>query len=332
MAFEGFTHLPVDFAQALDAFVECSVYAGLTPFVYYFHVNHTEGPKKWYIGTCRGEVVKVYLPARALLYRWGIREDGSPGTFNGDKVIINADVRFEVGSDVTVGFGHLALLDEIRATVENSPNSEVIFEAGTHIGYMYTPDQDFESLDFVVSDQSVDSGLTEDPNDWWNVRVNPLDYFTEENRQLILDAYQGTYNMLVAQGTTPYSDMEDSRLNINKQDQIWGIWFKDDLDHAFGVDQGTAWAVISFLDKADFNQETYWRTLQEFPTMSGLFVEKGRTTEVVGNPLYEGQPIGANKFYMFSGTAASGVGTLRGGLRACASRVLLEIRCSAEHR
>ena len=148
LAFEGFTHLPVDFAQALDAFVECSVYAGLTPFVYYFHVNHTEGPKKWYIGTCRGEVVKVYLPARALLYRWGIREDGSPGTFNGDKVIINADVRFEVGSDVTVGFGHLALLDEIRATAEDSPNSEVIFEAGTHIGYMYTPDQDFESLDF----------------------------------------------------------------------------------------------------------------------------------------------------------------------------------------
>ena len=136
LEFNGFTHLPVDFAAALDAFVGCSIYAGLTPFVYYYHVNHTEGPKKWYITTCRGEVVKVYLPARALLHSRGIGEDGSPVSFNGDKVIINTAVRIEVGSDVTVGFGHLALLAEIRAAVEDSPNGEVIFEAGTHIGYM----------------------------------------------------------------------------------------------------------------------------------------------------------------------------------------------------
>ena len=95
-------------------------------------------------------------------------------------------------------------------------------------------------------------------------------------------------------------------MTINKQDQIWGIWFKEDLAGSFGINQGTAWAVISFLDKADFNQETYWRTLEEFPTMSGLFVEKGRE-DAVGTPLYEGLPNGANKFYMLSGPDASGV-------------------------
>ena len=118
-----------------------------------------------------------------------------------------------------------------------------------------------------------------------------------------MEAYQPTYETLLELGTFPYSDIEDSRQNINEQDTIWGVWFKDDL---VDVGDGSAWSVVNLVKKADLHQATYWRTLQEFPTMSGLFVEEARG-EAVGQPLYEGQPIRLSKFYIISGNDMAGV-------------------------
>ena len=52
-------------------------------------------------------------------------------------------------------------------------------------------------------------------------------------------------------------------------------------------------------------QATYWKTLEEFPTMSGLFVEQSRA-EVQGNQLYEGQPLRRSKFHILSGRKKKG--------------------------
>ena len=63
---------------------------------------------------------------------------------------------------------------------------------------------------------------------------------------------------------------------------------------------------MSLVKKADLHQTTYWKTLEEFPTMSGLFVEQSMV-EVVGKPLYEGQPIRRSKFHILSGNERFGV-------------------------
>ena len=242
------------------------------------------------------------------MHQWAIRafggEEGIEGQFNGEKVLINVQVLFDVSPEITVFYMHLTLRDEIRATVQDSPNAYVMFDAGTHIGYIYPPPtSSFYTLDFGVQDQNMDAGLTRDPKEWWNTSVNPLDYFVDDLRKSILEAYRPTYDTLVEVGTFPYSDIEDSRQNINEQGTIWGVWFKDDL---IDVWDGSAWSVVNLVKKAELHQATYWRTLQEFPTMSGLFVEEARG-EAVGQRLYEGQPIRLSKFYIISGNEMVGV-------------------------
>ena len=100
----------------------------------------------------------------------------------------------------------------------------------------------------------MDAGLTRDPKEWWNTRVNPLDYFVDDLRKSILEAYRPTYDTLVEVGTFPYSDIEDSRQNINEQGTIWGVWFKDDL---IDVWDGSAWSVVNLVKKAELHQATY---------------------------------------------------------------------------
>ncbi len=127
-----------------------------------------------------------------------------------------------------------------------------------------------------------------------------------------MEAYQPYYDSLVEEGTTPYSDIEDSRGSINHQDTIWGVWFKDDLGNAWDY-RDTYWWAVNLVKKEDLHQETYWKTLQEFPTMSGLFVEAA-DKEVVGKPLYEGQPNGRSKFFILSGSDTAGVARIEEGL------------------
>jgi len=242
------------------------------------------------------------------LFDWGIQavgsEGGKEGHFNGEKVLINVNAQFDVSSDITIFYMHLTLRDEIIAMVRNSPNNVKFFEAGTHIGYMYwPPPSSYYSLDFGVLDRNVNSELTHYPKHFLNIRANPLDYFTDELRKIVLEAYQETYDTLVEKGVTPYSDIEDSRANFNIQDEIWGLWFKDDLLEAW---DGSAWSIITLVKNADLHQETYWKTFEEFPTMAGLFVEQS-TGEVVGKPLYEGQPLRRSKFHILSGNDRVGV-------------------------
>ena len=221
---------------------------------------------------------------------------------NGEKVIIDVGANFDVSPDIYVFYEHLALRDEIRAAVQDSPKGYAVFDAGTHIGYIYWPPSFYyAALDFGVSDRNIDSGLIT-----YSFNANPLDYFTDELRESILEAYQPYYDSLVEEGTTPYSDIEDSRMGINHQDTIWGVWFKDDLGNAWDY-RGTYWWAVNLVKKEDLHQETYWKTLQEFPTMSGLFGE-GAGKEVVGKALYEGQPIGrSSQFFILSGNGIAGV-------------------------
>ena len=188
--------------------------------------------------------------------------------------------------------------------VKDFPESQVAFDAGTHIGYVYTPPPySVYTLDFGVNDRDMDAGLSQNPDIGWNTQVNPLDYFNEDLRKSILEAYQPLYDSLVRRGTFPYSDIEDSRQDINEHDTIWGVWFKDDL-----VDMwvGSAWSVVNLVKKANLHQATYWKTLEQFPAMSGLFVED-TDEKLVGNPLYEGQPIGDSRFYILAGNNVAGV-------------------------
>ena len=67
----------------------------------------------------------------------------------------------DVSPEITVFYMHLTLRDEIRATVQDSPNAYVIFDAGTHIGYIYPPPtSSFYTLDFGVQDQNMDAGFS----------------------------------------------------------------------------------------------------------------------------------------------------------------------------
>jgi len=305
--FEGFTHMPVDFHSVLRTTSSCVDAPRLFPFFNYLNTNHAEGPKKWYIYTCPWEVVKVYLPAKAILHHYSIRaynsEEGKEGHYNGEKVLINVQAWFNVSPSIQVFYMHLTLRDEINKMVQNSQDGYVVLDAGTHIGYIYNPPHPHYSLDFGVEDLDKDSGQTQDPRFWLNIRVNPLDYFTQEVRQSILEAYQPVVDYMVAKGTFAYSDLEDSRQNINEQDTLWGVWFKDDLKSAWG---GSAWSVVNIVKKVYLHPKTYWRTLQQFPTMSGLFVEQARGG-VVGKPLYQGQPMGYNKIFILSGNELAGV-------------------------
>ena len=72
-------------------------------------------------------------------------------------------------------------------------------------------------------DRDFDGGLTPFPGHFLNTRANPLDYFTDDLRISILEAYQTTYDTLVEEGVTPYSDIEDSRANFNQPNTIWGL-------------------------------------------------------------------------------------------------------------
>ena len=135
--------MPVDFHAVLCATSTCTDLPRITPFFNYDNTNHAEGPRNWYITACPGDIVQVYLPAKGILHEWAIRDSGSEedmeGHLNGEQMLINLQVRFEVSPAITVFYMHLTLREEIRAMVQESPNGYVIFDAGTHIGYIYRP-------------------------------------------------------------------------------------------------------------------------------------------------------------------------------------------------
>ena len=126
-------------------------------------------------------MVKVYLPAKGILFERGIRatasEPGKEGRFNGEKVLLNVQAWFEVSSEITVFYMHLTLRDEIKAMVQDSPSGYFIFDAGTHIGYMYNwpPPDSYQSLDFGVEDRDIDRGLAQSARHRLNTRAKRLD-------------------------------------------------------------------------------------------------------------------------------------------------------------
>ncbi len=168
----GFTYSPIIFNQTLVEEPSCTSGTMLMPFFNYLNTNHAEGPKKWYIKACAGDPVKVYLPSKALLRKHSINVSSNEGIYNGQKVITDVKVYFEVSPDISLFFMHLTLLADVKSQVEKSLTEYSVLETGTHIGYLYAPNQTRYSLDFGVEDKSVDPELTSYDDHWWNIREN----------------------------------------------------------------------------------------------------------------------------------------------------------------
>ncbi|MDP7628818.1 MAG: hypothetical protein QF530_13060 [SAR202 cluster bacterium] len=315
----GFTHAPVDFQLLMSEDSLCPYYPALQPFFNYFIPSHTEGPKKWYLGTCSEDPVKVYLPVKALLRDGGIRiyadevtggSEGARTAYDGHQILSDVQAYFEASMDVTVFFMHLTLLEQIKSSVEESDRGYVVLEAGTHIGYLKSPDaydMDYNVVDFGVSDKRVNAGLTENDDHWWDIRANPFDYFSEEVKGSILAAYKPVYDRMAREGTYPFTDIEDSRLNLNENGRIWGTWFKDDLSNGFdGAVWASDWSLIHFTKTDDLARETFWKYLEEHSGLSGLLVEANRL-DAVGKRLYNGRPNGKSGYYLLSGSDSSGL-------------------------
>jgi len=293
-----FTQFPVDLASLFSA----RRYPGaspITPFFNYDNTAHAEGPRKWYIYGSQTEPLKVFLPTSASLQLHGLRNSEGSGelTVNKEKVRSNMNVTFQVDKDRSFFFMHLCLRETIARRVEQAEGRAVTFEAGTHIGYIHNPP--WNSLDFGVENRRRNSGMAADPNLWWNLRANPLDYFEPELRNQILQAYRPVLARLREDGTVPYSDLRDSRGNIQLTGTLWGVWFKDDLDDPFRQHL-VNWSIISLVPKQMLHRDTYWKALDEDPDHTGLLTENGQGQRL-GRPLYAGDPLGRNRFYLLSG-------------------------------
>ena len=315
----GFTHTPVDFQQLMSEESLCPSYPALQPFFNYFIPSHTEGPKKWYLATCSEDPVKVYLPVKALLRERGLRvytdevvggSEGVTTVYDGNNVLSDVQAYFEASADLTVFFMHLTLLEQVKSLLDDSDQGYVVLEAGTHIGYLKSSDayeMDYDVIDFGVLDKRANAELTKYDDHWWNIRVNPLDYFSEDARQSILAAYKPVYDRMASEGIHPFTDIEDSRLNLNENGKIWGTWFKNDLSNGFeGATSASAWSVIHFTKTDDLQRETFWKYLEQHPELSGILIEANRL-EAVGQRLYAGQPYGKSGYYLLSGDESSGL-------------------------
>ena len=315
----GFTHTPVDFQQLMSEESLCPSYPALQPFFNYFITSHTEGPKKWYLATCSEDPVKVYLPVKALLRERGLRvytdevvggSEGVTKVYDGNNVLSDVQAYFEASADLTVFFMHLTLLEQVKPLLDDSDQGYVVLEAGTHIGYLKSSDayeMDYDVIDFGVLDKRANAELTKYDDHWWNIRVNPLDYFSEDARQSILAAYKPVYDRMASEGIHPFTDIEDSRLNLNENGKIWGTWFKNDLSNGFeGATSASAWSVIHFTKTDDLQRETFWKYLEQHPELSGILIEANRL-EAVGQRLYAGQPYGKSGYYLLSGDESSGL-------------------------
>jgi hypothetical protein len=318
----GFTHTPVDFQQLMSKESLCPYYPVIQPFFNHLVTNHAEGPKKWYLATCSDDPVKVYLPAKALLSKDGVRvyrdvvsggSEGARTIYDGEEVLYDVQLSLGVSEDIKIFFMHITLLESIRSLVNNSDVGYVILDAGTHIGYLKSPEvygMDYSVIDFGVEDRRVDAGLTGYDDHWWNIRANPLDYFVEEVRESILKAYQPVLQEMMNDGEQPFTDLEDSRSNINENGKLWGTWFKDDLPNAFdSATSGAAWSIIHWTKTDDLSKETSWKFLGRHPDLSGIFIESDRL-ETVGKRLYAGEPTGRNLFFILSGNDSDGIGRM----------------------
>ena len=76
--------------------------------------------------------------------------------------------------------------------------------------------------------------------------------------------------------------------DVSNQENIetgvfWGTWFKADSSGAFR--SAAAWSVIHVTKTQDLSAETYWKTLEEHPDLSGILLESKRSP-LVGKGLY----------------------------------------------
>ena len=312
----GLTHAPVNFTELMSETSRCADYLPIQPYFNHFIVSHTEGPKKWYLATCSNDPFKVFMPATVIVHKMGgINFDGqsqedsadtSASFYDGNEIIYDTQIWGQASENVTIFFMHLALLNSIYSALNNSEEHFIVIEAGTHIGYIKNHESyemEHQVIDFGVEDKEFDAGLTTSES-WWNHRVNPLDYFSDDIQNSLRASYQAIYPELVEDGTHPFTDLEDSRANLNSDGEIWGTWFKADSEG--GLSYAPAWSVIHLTKTQDLSLETYWKTLESNPGLSGILLESKRAP-LVGKGLYSGPPAGKNKIFIESGQFSAGV-------------------------
>lgn len=253
-----FTHLPVDVATLRD----------WSPFYNYDNTSHAEGPRKWYLYG-PDEPIDVYLPVDARLVSV---DAGKAVEVNGETCRLDVNARFRVNDDVTIFFMHLCFREEIKRG--DHP-------AGTHIGYVHFPP--WNSLDVGVEDARHGAH-------WLARRSNPYDYFTPELQKQIRNAYAPMQARMKEREDVPYSDITDSRRDVDRPGELWGIWFRADLRDPFGA-HWVNWAIVNFMPADALHAET-WRTEAD-----GVFAENGgdsgkREAEDRGRRVYAGGPFG----------------------------------------
>ena len=323
--YTGFTHTPVDFNHLFSEEARCSNhYLAIQPYFNYYITSHAEGAMKWYLATCSDKPTKIYLPVTVLLHkevngrRGSIRifrdtvtggSEGTLATYDGHNVLMDVQLYAQASEDITVFFMHLTLLEEIKEMVDESDTDYLILEAGTHIGYIYSNPsygRKFNIVDMGVEDRSLLSS-PDGYGDWWERRGNPFDYFDEETRKSILDAYKPYYERLVVEGDHPFTDLTKSQSSIDEDGLVWGTWFNNDTLDAFESSAfGAAWSVIHLTKTVDLSRDTFWKTLESNPGLSGLLVESNRLGPV-GTSLYPGKPYGRSMFFLLSGNENVGV-------------------------
>lgn len=312
-----FSHFPVD----LDLLFRLDKESGdipISPYhCYFFFTTHIEGAGKWYFKApdnypSKGSLVKVYLPAEGKIESRDIEVFGEEITLNGEKVLLDSQVDFDVGSGIEIHFGHLALRKSLKEKVE--AEGPLTYKAGTHIGYIFYPSGN-HTLDFEVIDENFNAGLTPNPDDKCNKSANPLNYFSKRLKSYLLQKYTPFYEKMKKEGIYPFSDLKDSRANVNIYGTIWGVWFRDDIEGEIGseVDPAfEAWTIVTLLERNMFHKETFWKILNKKPYISGIMLE-----EVEGwSPtqrvkLFEGKPPWIANFYIISGNNKEGVAKIK---------------------
>lgn len=253
-----FTHLPVDVTKLKD----------WSPFYNYDNTSHAEGPRKWYLYG-PDEPLKVVLPVDAKLLRV---DRGKAVEVNGEACRLDVNATFRVDENVTIFFMHLCFREAI------DPGD---LPAGTHIGYVHFPP--WNSLDVGVED-------ARHGKHWLARRANPLDYFTAALQRQILDAYAPHLARAKERGDVPYSDLTDSRRDVDRPGELWGVWYRADLKDPF-ENHWVNWAIVNFMPAGALHKET-WRVAGD-----GIFAENGgdtgkREAEDRGKRVYAGGPFG----------------------------------------
>jgi len=236
----------------------------ISPFSRHVSGSHPEGYGKWYLRSSE-RAIKVYLPIRAVLFPSRINFSDVTAetivTYDGNRVLVDMDVDWQVNPDVWINLDHMDMLVSIRDDLNNSEDGYLVLPAGTHVGYIlpsnYNSSATTGTMDFQVVDYRVNQGIAEDPNYHANRWSYPLTYFDTDVRTDLTNRYADLYDRLEELGRAPESKL-DSPLDINVANSPWGVWYYQSGDLSGGSSYHFFLGIIAWLKHPEkTNSETF---------------------------------------------------------------------------